>query len=382
VSTAGRDQGAEQVRRELEQVVGDGAGLPAFDRERLLRWARAASAAPPPTRVQGPVEVPRSSDIDLPPEPGSAAEAEALDLGRASLRAGEVACVVLAGGMATRMGGVVKALVEALPGRSFLDLRREQQARWAAQSWRVPLWLMTSHATDEPIRRRLGPLLGGDDLATFTQDSSLRLTPEGGLFRDAEGQVEPYATGHGDLPDALRRSGLLSRFVERGGRSLLIANLDNLAADVDPVLFGWHLGHESALTVEIVAKEGGDRGGGPVRMGDRTVVLEDVRLPPGFDSAAVPYFSTNTFWADARALLGLSFEWTYARVEKQVEGRTAIQFERILNELTRALPSRYLLVPRTGTRSRFLPVKDEPELARRRPEIERLFAPPAAAAGG
>ena len=29
----------------------------------------------------------------------------------------------MAGGMATRMGSVVKALVEALPGRTFLDLR-------------------------------------------------------------------------------------------------------------------------------------------------------------------------------------------------------------------------------------------------------------------
>ena len=330
--------------------------------------------------MQGPVEAPHDSDIDRPPEPGSAAEAEALELGRASLRAGEVACVVLAGGMATRMGGVVKALVEALPGRSFLDLRLEQQARWAAHGWRVPLWLMTSHATDDPIRRRLGPLLADDGLATFPQDSSLRLTPEGGLFHDAEGHVQPYATGHGDLPDALRRSGLLSRFIERGGRSLLIANLDNLAADIDPVLLGWHLAHGAALTVEIVAKEGGDRGGGPVRWGDRTVVLEDVRLPPGFDTGSVPYFSTNTFWADAQALAALSFEWTYARVEKQVEGRTAIQFERILNELTRALPSRYLLVPRAGTRGRFLPVKDEPELARRRPEIERLFD--AASRGG
>jgi hypothetical protein len=96
----------------------------------------------------------------------------------------------------------VKALVDAdaLPGRSFLDLRLEQQEACAARGFRVPLWLMTSHATDEAIRRELGARLRGDDLATFTQDASLRLTPEGGLFRDGAGRAQPYATGHGICP--------------------------------------------------------------------------------------------------------------------------------------------------------------------------------------
>ncbi|MDX6571398.1 MAG: UTP--glucose-phosphate uridylyltransferase [Gaiellales bacterium] len=367
-----REASSDDLLQELEQMRGS-PGTPAVDHERLLRWARAARAEAPPPLATGPVEPPGSSDIDHPPEAGSAAEEQARARGRDSLRAGELAFVVLAGGMATRMGGVVKALVDALPGRSFLNLRLEQQEAGAARGFQVPLWLMTSHATDEAIRRELGPRLRGDELATFTQDASLRLTPEGGLFRDAEGHAQPYATGHGDLPDALRRSGLLDRFLERGGRTLLIANLDNLAASVDEVLLGWHLGHGGPLTVELVAKQPGDRGGGPVRTGGRTVLLEDVRLPAGFDSASVPYFSTNTFWADAAALAGLSFDWTYARVEKRVDDRVAIQFERILNELTSALPARYLLVPRSGARGRFLPVKDQQELASRRPEIEQLM---------
>jgi UTP--glucose-1-phosphate uridylyltransferase len=376
MSTSQPNPDAAELGRVLDELQAGSAGIPPVDRDLLLAWARDLRARVPPPRVREPLAPPRDGDVERPPEPESAAGRAARERGLEALRGGEVAFVVLAGGMATRMGGVVKALVEALPGRTFLDLRVAEQARWAEQGCRVPLWLMTSHATDATIRRRLGPLPDDDGVATFPQDASLRLTPEGGLFRDAEGRVQPYATGHGDLPDALRRSGLLGRFLERGGRSLLIANLDNLAADVDPVLLGWHLLHEAPLTVEIVAKEEGDRGGGPVRRDGRTVVLEDVRLPPGFDTGTVPYFSTNTFWADARALAELAFEWTYARVEKQVDGRTAIQFERILNELTCALPSRYLLVPRSGSRGRFLPVKDTPELERRRPDIERLFAPP------
>jgi UTP--glucose-1-phosphate uridylyltransferase len=344
------------------------------DLERLQAWARAARAGGEAGRAEGPAEPARDSDIERPARAGSAAETRDRERGMAALRAGEVAFVVLAGGMATRMGGVVKALVEALPGRTFLDLRLTEQARWAARGCRVPLWLMTSQATDAAIRRALGPRLAGDEVATFCQDASLRLTPEGELFRDAAGELQPYATGHGDLPDALRRSGLLARFLEQGGRSLLIANLDNLGATVDAAILGWHLRHGEPLSVELVRKEAGDRGGGPVRIGGRTVVLEDFRLPAGFDPRSVPYFSTNTFWIDGRALDGLAHEWTYTRVEKQVEGRPAIQFERILNELTLALRTRYLLVPRTGARGRFLPVKDMDELERRRPEIEHRAA--------
>jgi len=76
------------------------------------------------------------------------------DRGRAALRAGQVALVVLAGGMATRMGGVVKALVEALPGKTFLELRlREIEALERTYGVAPPLWLMTSHSTEEPISR-------------------------------------------------------------------------------------------------------------------------------------------------------------------------------------------------------------------------------------
>ena len=78
-------------------------------------------------------------------------------LGREAIARGELAFFVMAGGMATRMGGVVKALVEALPGKTFLDLRlaRERASLSALAGRPVPLWLMTSDATDGPTRDAL-----------------------------------------------------------------------------------------------------------------------------------------------------------------------------------------------------------------------------------
>src|SRR5262249_49620867 len=102
-----------------------------FDARPLLQPAgtlapetRAAYAAPRHARTRvdqarpaGPEEILTAS------APGSPEEKHFAALGTNALKRGEVAFCVMAGGMATRMGGVVKALVEAFDGRTFLDLR-------------------------------------------------------------------------------------------------------------------------------------------------------------------------------------------------------------------------------------------------------------------
>jgi UTP--glucose-1-phosphate uridylyltransferase len=348
-----------------------------FDAERLRGWAAGlVHAGPGVNRVAGVVEPPAPGDVrDLPARASD--EGRRLSaLGEAALRRGELALVVLAGGMATRMGGVVKALVEALPGTTFLDARLAEREHWQRVSGAVlPMWLMTSHATDAPVREALGDRLDRDRVAVFGQQASLRLDPDGRLFRDDDGSPSMYATGHGDLLDALAAGRLLEPFVAGGGRYLWIANLDNLGASVDPLVLGWHIEQRAPLTVEVVDKLPGDHGGIPVRWNGRPVILESFRLPAGFDDDDVPVFNTNTFVADAAALAAVDPEWTWFRVEKLVDGRPAIQFERLVGELTSVLNSRFLRVPRDGPESRFLPAKDWSELEARRDQFAARLAP-------
>jgi UTP--glucose-1-phosphate uridylyltransferase len=352
-----------------------------FDPERLRAWARdLGQGRDARNRLPGTVEPPAAGDVIDAPVPGTAEHARLEALGLAALRRGEVALCVLAGGMATRMGGLVKSLVEALPGRSFLDLRLAENDHLARLGGhKVPLWLMTSEPTDGPIRAALGARLDDDYLATFEQFVSLRLvkSPAGAgtnaeIFLGDDGQPSVYATGHGDLPDALRASGLLDKFLARGGKVVAIANIDNLGATVDPAIIGFHLDHGGPLTVELVDKVGSDRGGGPVRWNGKPIITEEFRLPVDFDPTTVPVFNTNTFLADAAALKDLAMEWTYVEVEKAIGPHKAIQFERLLGEITAGLPSHFLRVPREGVVARFLPVKDVAELERRRLEIEAI----------
>lgn len=342
-----------------------------FRPARLLELARRLQAPEglSVNRVRGQVTPCAADDLRGLPESGP--EAERLRrLGEEALRAGACALVVLAGGMATRMGGVVKALVDAIPGHNFLELRlREAERLGAVYGKQPPLWLMTSHTTDEPIRAALGDRLDGYQVAVFPQFLSVRLTPEGDVFRDERGEPSVHAPGHGDLPDALRQSGLLDRFVAGGGRLVMVTNLDNLGGGLDPTIIGFHLDAGRKVTCEVVDKVAGDRGGIPVRLDGKPVVLEELRLPESFDPSTVGVFSVNTFLFDATALRDLALDWTYCTVEKKVDGAPVIQFERIINEVTFALPTCYLHVPRIGPGSRFLPVKDYDELERRRAEV-------------
>ena len=368
-----------------------------FDPERLMRLARPLQArARGPAeggmearnRVRGAVEPPGPGDITDAPEPGGPEHARLSEIGLGAIRAGELAFCVMAGGMATRMGGVVKALVEALDGATFLQLRLQGHAAWCARAGRaLPLWLMTSEATDGPTRAALQAARAPGHVATFMQDVGLRLTREGTLFRGDDGRPSTYSPGHGDLPDALRRSGLLARFVEAGGKYVWIANLDNLGATIDPALLGLFVEARARrgqqVMVEAAPKEAGDRGGIPVwaeaeidggARARRLQVLEEFRLPAGFDAASVGVFNTNTFLVEAAALLHARIAWSWFEVEKKVDGRAAVQFERLLQELTAAMPAAYVRVPRAGAGSRFVPVKDHDELARRRETIRAVAA--------
>jgi len=382
------------LRREVSNIASplrkrlDAAG---FDAERLVTLAAPLQARARGegggdrglrNQIRGVVEPPRPEDVRDVPAPGSPEHARLAAIGTAAIRRGELAFCVLAGGMATRMGGVVKALVEALDGHTFLELRLTENATWSRRAGApVPLWLMTSEATEAPTREALARAGAPTHVATFTQDLGLRLTQDGRLFFGDDGQPSTYAPGHGDLPDALRRSGLLAKFVSGGGKYVWIANLDNLGATIDEALLGMFIESRADVQVEVAPKAEGDRGGIPVwadgadasgKVSRRLQVLEEFRLPPGFDANAVRVFNTNTFLVRAEALLHTDVVYAWFEVEKKVGSRVAVQFERLLQELTTAMPAAYVRVPREAAASRFLPVKDFEELARRRDDIRAI----------
>lgn len=346
-----------------------------FDEE-LFEALRAEVAAgrlsPASNLVRGTIEPPRDDDLTPLPAPGDEGYEDARETGLAALARGEVAQIVLAGGMATRFGGVVKAVLPAVDGTSFLEAKLAQTAALEqALDTEVPIALMTSFATDDTIREHVADRKLGSP-TVFSQFVSLRLEPGGELFREADGRVSLYSPGHGDLFRALRRSGVLDAFRAQGVRTVTVSNVDNLGARVDPVVVGAHRAGRRPMTSEVARKEG-DAGGAPVRVDGRLQLVEGPRFPPGFDQNEAPVFNTNTALFELDALdADHDLSWLYVR--KEVDGREAVQLERLYHEASALLPTTYLEVPRRGPRGRFLPIKTPEDLERSADDLRELVS--------
>jgi UTP--glucose-1-phosphate uridylyltransferase len=153
---------------------------------------------------------------------------------------------------------------------------------------------------------------------------------------------------------------------------LMVSNVDNLAASLDPRVIGAHCRGGKSVTVEVVRKEAGDRGGIPARVDGHLQIIEEFRLPAGFDSRQVPFFNTNTFVFDAEAI-DRDFDFEWFPVCRKLDGHETIQAEQLLGQVTAFLPTQFLAVDRHGRDGRFLPVKDREELQTRMPEILDLL---------
>lgn len=338
-----------------------------FDEKQLRAFAERLSH-PISNAVKGELTPPLPEDVTVLPALGTPERARLREKGLALVRAKKVAPVILAGGMATRFGGVVKAVVPVLNGRSFLELKHDDVSALAKHAG-VPIttYVMSSFATHERIVQHVRER-GLENVEVFPQFVSLRLTPEGTLFRDRDGALSPYATGHGDLTFALRHSGVLARFRAAGGTTLVMSNVDNLGATLDPAMIGLHAELGAGITGEVIRK-GKDKGGAPARLDGKPQIIEGFRFPKDFDQDSIPVFNTNTFVLDAAAI-DRDFDLPFYKVEKSVDGKTAIQFERLVGEVTAFVPTKFVEVQREGEDGRFLPAKDPEELASRMKMIE------------
>jgi UTP--glucose-1-phosphate uridylyltransferase len=352
------------------------AGHPALalDRSRLEAHARAIASgklSKATNAVRGRFEPAGPQHVEALPSLSARERAELERLGADAISRGRVAVAVLNGGMATRFGGDVKGIVEAVGGRTFLEIKLAQARRLGP----VPFLIMNSFATHSRSLEFLAQRGLAREVEVFLQGVSLRLTPSGEPMLDEEGRVSLYAPGHGDFPEALVGSGVAARLAERGVETVVLSNIDNLGAELDPLLIGLHLARGRALTAELAATVPGDVGGTPAFVEGRLEMVEGFRFPPGFDAARLPFLATNTFAISLRLLTaGHLLSWYY--VEKSVDGRTVVQMERLVNELSRFTETTYVATPRGGPTGRFFPIKTREDLERLRsdPALVQRFA--------
>jgi len=327
----------------------------------------------PPNALDVPVGPPAPGAIRRLPPVGTWQGDALPDAGTQLLAAGRAGLLLLNGGMATRFGGRVKGVVDALPGRSFLALQAQRLRRMGeALGAPIPLLVMNSRATEGPTREHLEANdwfgLDPDQVFLFRQSGAPRLNVDGTLHRDDAGAISIYGPGHGDLLPSVRRTGALAWARARGVETLLMANVDNLGADLDPRLLGAFAAGGHEMMVEAAPKLPDDVGGAPADVDGRTVIVEGFAFPDGFDHATLPVFNTNTLWFRADAIdRDVPLRWYCVR--KSAAGLPVVQFERLVGQASWALDTDFVEV----TRRRFLPIKSPADLEAAGPTLRGMF---------
>ncbi|WP_164100730.1 UTP--glucose-1-phosphate uridylyltransferase [Candidatus Laterigemmans baculatus] len=216
--------------------------------------------------------------------------AEARARGEESLRRGEVAVLIVAGGQGTRLGfDQPKGMfpVGPLSGRTLFQFFADRLKAVARRYGRtVPLYLMTSPATHEETLAYLQANdylgLGRDDVHVFCQGTMPAVDRESGKLLLAErDSLALSPDGHGGTVAALQRSGALEAMRRRGIRQLFYAQVDNpLVPLADPELIGHHLMAGSEMTTQVVRKRFPmEKVGNVVLVDGRVQIIEYSDLP-------------------------------------------------------------------------------------------------------
>lgn len=281
-----------------------------------LNWLlehRAALFAPPIALDASALEPPPVKTI-TPDDLGLYAEK-----GLASLRAGEWAALVFAGGSATRFyvqqiegkdsesvskRPLPKGLFPICPVSrySFLELFVSQALATAVMVGRLPYFLiLVSANTEAPIAKWLDE----SDVWGYPKDLILlvrqamhpRLDMEGDLIAMPNGHLSWTGDGHGGAFAALLRkndgqSSIAARLRAAGIRHLVVHNVDNaLARAFEPTRLGVHIHNNALLTISTVPRRGGDEKVGLVlynRKSGKIEVVEYSQCPPEVANAVLP----------------------------------------------------------------------------------------------
>ncbi len=269
-----RERLESQIRDiEFDQIAKLVAGE---DKEIDFAAMAAAAIAPPAVRADG-------SGAAWSPK-------EALQRGEQSLQAGEVGAILVAGGQGTRLGfdrpkGMfpIGPVSQRTLFQIFADRLVAIGDRYGV---RVPLYVMTSEATDQETKTyfEANDYLGlqPEDVRIFRQGTMPAIDSSTGKLLLAEkDSLALSPDGHGGTVAALDRSGCLDDARRRGLKHLSYIQVDNpLAALCDPVLLGHHLMSGSEMTTHVIRKRyPTERVGNVVSVDGRVQIIEYSDLP-------------------------------------------------------------------------------------------------------
>lgn len=282
--------------------------LAEIDLDALAELHRSSQRPAPGPRTLEPL------DVECLPEYGGdpARFERARARGEALLEAGRVACMVVAGGQASRLGIDVPKGAFALgpvSGRSLFELQAQKIRGLRQRTGQpVPWYVMTSPATDADTRalfeRHDHFGLPAEDVFLFQQATVASLDLEGRLLLAAPDRVFENPDGHGGSLIALLRSGGLDHMEARGIDTVFYYQVDNpLVRMADPVYLGFHVEAGAEMSCKVIRKrDPNEKVGVLARAEGRPAVVEYTELGDDLRFSRDPESGELTFWAGNAAI--------------------------------------------------------------------------------
>jgi UDP-N-acetylglucosamine/UDP-N-acetylgalactosamine diphosphorylase len=189
--------------------------------------------------------------------------AEAVALGEAAIRRGEVAAFVVAGGQGSRLGFDGPKGCYPIGPVSERTLFQIHAEKLLACSRRydvvIPLYAMTSTANDAAVRKFFSDNdffgLGEDNVMFCVQRMLPAFDTQGRFLLDAPDHVFENPDGHGGAYFALQRGGALDDMERRGIRCISYYQVDNpMVPVIDPRFIGEHLRSGSEMSSKVLRK--------------------------------------------------------------------------------------------------------------------------------
>ena len=206
---------------------------------------------PPPV-----IRTPRSSHE-------KAAEQTARTAGEAALRAGRVACFLVAGGQGTRLGlhGPKGAFqIGPVTHRTLFELHAQKiHALRSIFKAPVPWLIMTSDANDAETKsffekeKFFG--LGADTIRIFKQANMPAVSRDGKILMQSKHEIALSPNGHGGSIKALWDSGSIAWLKGMGVDTLFYFQVDNVLTKIgDPAFVGHHVSAKSEMSTKVLKK--------------------------------------------------------------------------------------------------------------------------------
>lgn len=221
--------------------------------------------------------------------------AEDREAGMRAISSGQVGCIILAGGMGTRLGwnGPKGTFPTSLIRKaSLFQLFAEKTKAASKQAGNnLPLAIMTSplnHKTTTDFFNKNNLFgLSQQQLTFFEQKMIPFLDQNENLFLEKKGSIAQGPSGNAFACKGLTSSGLGNKWKAQGIRSVIVIQIDNPLADpFDAELIGFHLRQKAEISLKCTTRRDADEKVGVLaERNGKSCVVEYFDLPEPMRSA-------------------------------------------------------------------------------------------------